>query len=383
MKRVLIEGWRGLSQSLAMVNHYQLLELVKSPSLLLYCSDLPYILSRWSTGENAPGFSAEHWTSITSIPASTDEAYDTVYRVAYPYERSKARAKRIVTFMVTEFGLASDNFATGNCNVDTFCTGDNSIVTPSRWSRMKLLEYGYPEEKVHLIPHGVNTDVFFPLTGNERQAARNDLELDSGQFVFLNVGALSDNKGVDRLLLAFQRVRQSYANAHLVLKDSSGLYGRNVADFIDLHMKQYGPFLQETLESISVVPSNLSLAELRLLYGCADCYVAPYRAEGFNLPVIESIACGTPVIVTAGGATDDYCDSRTSLKIVADKVENADTRSHHSGYWLEPRIDSLTELMERALTGNGVVAEQFVQGRKSLIDSFSWSAAVRKLEMLF
>jgi glycosyltransferase involved in cell wall biosynthesis len=48
------------------------------------------------------------------------------------------------------------------------------------------------------------------------------------------------------------------------------------------------------------------------LYNAADCYLSPYLAEGFNLPALESIACGTPVIVSKGGPTDDFTDDRVA-----------------------------------------------------------------------
>ena len=38
----------------------------------------------------------------------------------------------------------------------------------------------------------------------------------------------------------------------------------------------------------------------------ADVYVSPYHAEGFNLPVLEAVACGIPVVVSAGGSTEDF-----------------------------------------------------------------------------
>ena len=45
------------------------------------------------------------------------------------------------------------------------------------------------------------------------------------------------------------------------------------------------------------------------LYRCAHAYVSPYQSEGFNMPVLESLASGTPVIVSKGGSTDDFTKS--------------------------------------------------------------------------
>ena len=47
--------------------------------------------------------------------------------------------------------------------------------------------------------------------------------------------------------------------------------------------------------------STLSTKQMAEFYLAADAYVSPYRAEGFNLPVLEASACGIPVICTKGG----------------------------------------------------------------------------------
>tara|TARA_B100000965_G_C19017406_1_gene509470 strand:+ start:55 stop:294 length:240 start_codon:yes stop_codon:yes gene_type:complete len=51
------------------------------------------------------------------------------------------------------------------------------------------------------------------------------------------------------------------------------------------------------------------------LYNITDCYVSPYRAEGFNLTPLEAAASGIPIIVTKGGSTDDYFNSQLGLQI--------------------------------------------------------------------
>lgn len=383
MKIVLIEGWRGICHSFAMVNQFQILELLKSPGLSIYHSDLPYYFPRWANTGNEPGFPREMDQSIMAIAKPNTEVFDTVYRIGFPIARSHVPAKRIVNFVVTELGLSEEQFAPGDTATDRFCSGEDLVVTPSNWSKMKLLEYGFPADKVQVVPHGVNSDIYFPLLEPERQSIRHDLGISDEHFVFLNLGCLSPNKGVNHLLTVFKHVRQRYDHARLILKDSSGLYGTTVAKYVDQYMNQNGPLPAEVLDSIFQVPSNLSLAEMRLLYGGADAYVSPYRAEGFNLPVIEAIACGTPVIVTDGGSTDDFCDSNTSLKIASDLVANKDRASAIPGFHLGPRLDSLLVNMERALTGNMMPRESFEYGRKQMVDKFSWKSVTNQLEELF
>lgn len=383
MKKVLIEGWRGICHSFAMVNQYQILELLQFPDLSLYHADLPYYLPRWTDTNNVPGFPEGMAQSIAAISRPDGETFDAVYRIGFPIARSRFTSNRLITFVVSELGINEEQFAPGEASVERYCDGNNILVTPSNWAKMKLLEYGFPAEKVQIIPHGVRSDIYHPLTAQERSNVRQDLEISGGHFVFLNLGSLSPNKGVNHLLTAFKHLRQRYDNARLVLKDSSGLYGTTVAKYLDQYMSQNGPLPENVLNSIYQVPSNLTLAEMRMLYGSADVYVSPYRAEGFNLPVIEAIACGTPVIVTAGGSTDDFCDSSTSMKVASDLVANKDRASAIPGFHLGPRLDSLVANMERALTGNMMPRKSFEAGRKQLVDRLSWKAVAGRLSALF
>ncbi|WP_371068283.1 glycosyltransferase, partial [Salmonella enterica] len=78
----------------------------------------------------------------------------------------------------------------------------------------------------------------------------------------------------------------------------------------------------ETLDAIRLLSGHLDLSQLNALYNVADAYVTPYRAEGFNLPALEAQTCGTPVIATAGGATDDFLSDVHCIKIQGTLHEN-------------------------------------------------------------
>jgi glycosyltransferase involved in cell wall biosynthesis len=84
------------------------------------------------------------------------------------------------------------------------------------------------------------------------------------------------------------------------------------------------------------------------LLRAADLYVSPYRAEGFNLPVLEAAACGVPVICTAGGPTDEFTDESFARRIRSRPAQRRLSDSV-SGDCLEPDSDHLVELMRAAL----------------------------------
>lgn len=386
MRHILVEGWRGISQSFAMVNQYQLCALARMPGLSLEHRDLPYDRKHWNTTDNAPGFPDAMRQRIAAVPPPSRASYDCVYSIASPFRKSPTPAAKALTFMTGEYGLRPDSFVENTPDIDHFCTGRDEIVVPSRWSKMKALEFGFPEAKVAIVPHGVDADLFSPLAPAERLAARRQIGVPEDDFVFLNLGAMTANKGIDILVRAFARVRRQHPRARLLLKDDYKLYGISAATIVQHALAQTPELVSEDLrKSIVLISNTLTLAQLRLLYGAADAYVSPYRAEGFNLPVIEAIACGTPVIVTAGGATDDFCSVQTAHRIASRKVDNDAAGIPGTGYHMEADSDDLVRLMALALSAAGPTPmgeAAFEAGRTRLIERYSWECCARQLAHL-
>ena len=57
-RTLLIEGWRGINHSIALVNQYQILELLKFSGLTLYHHDLPFFFPHWTRTASGSGFNA-------------------------------------------------------------------------------------------------------------------------------------------------------------------------------------------------------------------------------------------------------------------------------------------------------------------------------------
>jgi glycosyltransferase involved in cell wall biosynthesis len=384
MKRVLIEGWRGINHSVAMVNQYQLLELSKVEGLKLAHRDLPFFNAAWNSLDNPPGFAETDQTRLEAIPLPDDDPYDVVYRIGAPIRRSRTVAGKVITFMQTEFGLLPNNFAEGDCEIDFYVQRENGIVVSSNWTKARLEEFGFPADKLYLVPHGVDSRIFCPLEQAVRQAVRKQLGLEDEHFAFLNLGAMTWNKGVDLLVRAFAEVRKAHPNARLVLKDSKQLYGFGVQDMLqDVLGENPGLITEEMRASIVLISSTLPVAQVRLLYAAVDSYVSPYRAEGFNLPVIEAIASGTPAIVTSGGPTDDFCNDQVALRVESNLADNRLRSIRDSGFHLEPKLDSLIEQMEAVIQGKGIPQAVFTEGRGQLIEKNSWRACTEQLVALF
>jgi glycosyltransferase involved in cell wall biosynthesis len=369
-----VQGWTGINHSYAMVNQYQLLELVKNTSIDLRYLELAVHDGRWSKENIGAGFSAPEQALLANLPQRQEEAVSAIYRIHTPNTLEQSSCK-VITFLVTEFGLDEKCFVK-DVDFKSYIANGNLIATPSKWSRDRIVDYGFDADSVFVIPHGVDREKFKPFMPWERLKARSELGYSGDDVVFLNVGGPIWNKGLDLVLEAFFAVRQKHKNARLLIKDQQALYGISAVTMIQKLVTDGKITLDnDDVASIRIIPKTLSIEQLRQLYGIADYYVSPYRGEGFNLPVIEAIACGTKVIVTDGGSTDDFCDEHTSIKIPSTKLSNTTVYGHFVGAYLDPNLDALVQIMGNCTSLPGTCSGSLQFGRTDMLENFTWKRA--------
>lgn len=374
-KRILIEGWRGINHSYAMVNQNQILELIESDHDLHHY-DLPFYRGQWNSIKNSSGFDADNQSKIFSLKTGEpSQAYDVVYRISFPYRLHQSNSEKLFVFGTAEFQ-----------NIDGYIYEDKldqgiknpqlKIITPSNWSKIGFLRAGFDESQVCVIPHGINPQVYKPISPERRKQFREALKLSDDDFLLLSLGAMTQNKGIDLLMLAYSILKEKYPHLRLVLKDSSNLYGLRAADVFRNHYINSNTVSENLFRSIISISDNLNQGQLNGLYGAADCYVSPYRAEGFNLTPLEAAASGTPIIITKGGSTDDYFHESFALQIDGSKICDGNKT------FIEPSLDSLVDqiaglIEKRANKLNQNIAQEFIE------NNFTWNKVVNKLLNLF
>lgn len=377
---LLVQGWTGINHSYAMVNQYQLLELAQQPGLALYTEQMPLFDKRWTADKNASGFGPAEQQVLDNIATYSGAQVTATYRIHTPNSMQYGDT-RVITFLVTELGLDAANFA-ADADIAGYQQAGNLVVTPSRWSRDRIISHGFRPENVLVIPHGVDRSKFSPFSAPQREQARQSLGYASDDVVFLNVGAPIWNKGMDQIIEAFFAARQTCKNARLLIKDQQSLYGLSAVQMIrDLAARGTIVLDDDSVASIRVLPQTLSIEQLKSLYSVADFYLSPYRAEGFNLPVIEALACGTPVIVTAGGSTDDFCNDHVAIRIPSTLRQNITISNTRIDAYLEPDMEALVGIM-RSCCADPVRKKDFEFGRVSMLEQFTWRRAARMIAAL-
>jgi glycosyltransferase involved in cell wall biosynthesis len=171
----------------------------------------------------------------------------------------------------------------------------DALVCVSEATRDRLVELLRPRATVHVVPHGVDAEVFTPaepVAGGDAAALA---RLGVREPYALHVGTLEPRKDVPTLLAAFDRVAERRDDLHLVLAGTPG-WGAAEVEARLASMRHAG-----RVQRLGYVDEG----DLPALLRRAGVVAYPSREEGFGLPALEALACGAPLVTTAGTVMGD------------------------------------------------------------------------------
>jgi len=143
---------------------------------------------------------------------------------------------------------------------------------------------------LHLVPIGIDIQAFSPQPS--RASIRSELGIDEGRFLLLYVGRMSREKNVKMLLHLIELLsRQAPGQYHLLLVGEG-------------HQDRLMRRASERREDVTWYRYCADSKRLAEFYSAADLFVHAGKVETYGLTVLESQACGTPVVALRGGGTD-------------------------------------------------------------------------------
>jgi phosphatidylinositol alpha-1,6-mannosyltransferase len=230
------------------------------------------------------------------------------------------------------------------------------IIANSRNTQALLSQIGVPETRIVLIPPGVDIRRFTPADSEE---SRRRLGL-QGQRILLTVGRLQRRKGQDMVIRAMPALRASIPNLRYVIVGS----GEEEAHLRSLAL-QLG--VGTCVSFVGAVPDR----DLPDYYRACDVFVLPNREEpnqdieGFGIVFLEANACGKPVVGgRSGGTSDAVLDGATGL-LIDGGSESA-----------------LTEALRSLLQDGQRAAALGAEGRRRVVESFSWERVTEEIRQL-
>jgi glycosyltransferase involved in cell wall biosynthesis len=153
-----------------------------------------------------------------------------------------------------------------------------AIFTPSTYAMQKVVAR-FGVKNVIVTPNGVDASIFHP------GAQQKQYDLPKKYILF--VGSIQPRKNLTGLMQAWRKLQDEFSDTWLVIAGEAGNVYRSVKFFGD-----------ERVRFLNYVPEE----DLPGLYAGAELFVLPAFDEGFGLPALEAMSCGTPVLVSNGGA---------------------------------------------------------------------------------
>ena len=215
------------------------------------------------------------------------------------------------------------------------------VMTVSENSKIDIAaDHQVPEDRIHVVPVGVDPDLFRPIPGVAKVPGR----------IITTASADVAMKGLVYLLEAAAKVRaEREINIVIIGKPKEG-------------SKTVETLRQLGLDDVVQFVSGVSDERIVELYSEAELAVVPSLYEGFSLPAIEAMSAGTPLIATTGGALPEVCGT------------------HDETCLLVPPGDSeaLAAMISTALANPELRARVGAAGRQRVIDHWSWRHTAEK-----
>ena len=240
----------------------------------------------------------------------------------------------------------------------------DQLWVPSEWQKACSISQGIPEEFIRVVPEGVNPDIYKPGT-----------TLEDGNFNFLLVGKWEPRKSNLEICRAFLAAfpADEYPNVRLYLNCDT-LFPCDNYKSTEERLEGYG--LQDS--RFIVVRFEQGEAYVRRLQS-AHVFVSCSRAEGWGLPIIESMAVGIPTIVADWSGSTEYAFDALLVSVPElKKPEGIYGGWDVPGKWGEPDYNHLVKVMKDAYDNYSTHKAKALKTSEYIRTNFSWEKAAQK-----
>lgn len=236
------------------------------------------------------------------------------------------------------------------------CRRADMILTISEFSKSEILKYlDVPEEKIRVMYPGVNLELFHPgYPAEQIQKARKKYGIEGDYILYL--GTIEPRKNLQRLIEAYEQVvteEKTKCFPKLILAGGRGWLCDDIYKAADKKV------LRDKVKFTGYVDET----DIPLLLAGAEFFTFPSVYEGFGMPPIEALACGTPVLT-------------------ADVSSMPEVLGEHAVYANPYSVDSIAEKI-RYLHDNAELREQMKQDGSEYAKRYHWSNSVHTLKQVY
>jgi autotransporter strand-loop-strand O-heptosyltransferase len=245
----------------------------------------------------------------------------------------------------------------------------------SEWEKSCAIAQGVPEEFIRVVHEGVDPEVYKP---KKKEPGGENIVYSQPNFNFVHVGQWQARKSTKEICESFLKAFPDNPNVRLYLSADT-LFPSDNYNSTEERLKAYG------LEDSRIIPIHYEARPdyIRRLQA-AHCVVTCARSEGWNLPLIESMACGIPSICSDFGGSTEYAGDAIVVRISElKKPEGIYGNWDVPGQWGEPDYNNLVEKMKDVYENYSEHKEKALKLSEMIRTKFSWAkAAETAMEIL-
>lgn len=239
------------------------------------------------------------------------------------------------------------------------------IMTASDWG-VGILKANKVTIPIAKVPGGIDTDRY---NINHR-----GVWTGKDKFKFLHIGKCEKRKGTELLIEAFLRLYEGNKDVQLTLSiDNPHIPGFNAHAWLRTN------FSKHNTDNIFI---QGQVRDIRKLYASHHCAVYPTRGEGIGLPIVESIACGLPTIVTRNSGTSEFLNYNCAFALTS--LEEKDIydplffpNKGELGKWLEPQVDEIASYMDYIYKNYNTALNKATVGANNIARNFNWDISAK------
>jgi len=248
----------------------------------------------------------------------------------------------------------------------------DQLWVPSKWQAECTIKQGADPGKVKVVPEGVDIDTFYP------EDPQTVLDYVDGRFKFILFGRWDYRKSTKEIIETFLKEFKPEEPVDLILSIDN-MWGKDVDGFETTEDRLKGFDLEDPRLKIKHFPSREDyityLKNGHVFLSCA-------RAEGWNLPLIEAMACGTPSIYSACSAQMEFAEGKgLPVKVLGERSTQNNTYSryakmlegnHVPGNYYEPDFEDLARVMRDAYENYTDHKKRALEEAKLIHRDFNW-----------
>jgi len=253
---------------------------------------------------------------------------------------------------------------------------------PTEWQKACTIDQGYPEHRVKVVPEGVNGDIFCPTKSPnpllEKKHFYEKYSIPYETFTFMIFGRWDYRKSTTEMIQAFCERFKDEDDVMLIISVDNP-FSSDGMKTTEERLEHY-KFPTDKIKVVHFPPREDYIKFLQhgnVLLSCS-------RSEGWNLPLMEALACGTPSIVSNWGGHLEFADGISHLVNVPKELPPKQVfmlgDKFDYGVWGEPDFDHLKDVMWDVYKNYHESKQNALKRSKYVRQLYSWDNAARKAE---